>query len=69
MEKHESLEKVGAEYSIPLLDLHEFMAEPAIYDSGLIWWDQVHFTQYGHDLAAKFLHAGISERVREGSAQ
>ena len=54
-EKHAVIKKVARDFSLPVLDLNLFIQSPKIIDSGLIWWDFIHFTQYGHDLVGSWL--------------
>ncbi|MCP4327807.1 MAG: SGNH/GDSL hydrolase family protein [Alphaproteobacteria bacterium] len=68
--KHGMMRAVAAANDIPVIDLHGYMSQPSIYDSGVIWWDRVHMTSYGQRLAAEFIGRAIVENfdLRETSA-
>jgi lysophospholipase L1-like esterase len=51
--RHEVMERVARAEDIPLVRLHERLAERA--DTGFLWWDFVHPTSYGHRLIAETL--------------
>lgn len=54
-EKHLILQDLAHKFSVPLIDLQEYLDSENIYDSGLLWWDIVHFDQAGHNATAKRL--------------
>ena len=56
---HEIMKQLGSELHIPVIDLHNYLITK--YDTGIIWWDFVHMTTYGHRLTAKFLSENISK--------
>lgn len=48
-----TLFELAETYQLPLIDLNQHVEEKN--DSGLIWWDFIHFTDYGHQLAADYI--------------
>ena len=56
---HDVLRAVAAREGADLVDLHGQLVERA--DSGLLWWDVVHPTSYGHRLIAECLVPPIVE--------
>ena len=58
---HKFLKQVGQEKDIPILDLHSYLAQN--YDKGFLWWDSVHLTSFGQELAADFLFEKISQEI------
>lgn len=50
---HIIMSNMAQELGIPLIDLHGFMGENR--DTGFQWWDFVHFTDFGHQLAARIV--------------
>ena len=55
LRRHERVSKVGLETNSPVLDLHGFMNNKEIYDSGFLWWDWVHMSTFGQKVAAQWL--------------
>ncbi len=62
--KHEIMSNLAEENNIPRIDLHGYLANADIYDSGILWWDIVHLTSYGQKLAAEFITQGIIDNFR-----
>lgn len=54
-QRHDVLRSIGRSMETPVLDLQAYMDDPAVYDSGFLWWDRVHMTSYAQDLAATWL--------------
>jgi lysophospholipase L1-like esterase len=52
---HQVLRRLGRKYRVPVLPLHDFLSESARLGNGTLWWDQVHLTSYGQELAAAWL--------------
>lgn len=50
---HAVMRAVGAERGVPVVDVHRALAQQ--YDRGLMWWDPVHPTSFGHRLIAETL--------------
>ena len=59
-QRHDVLRAVASSADLSVLDLYAYMNDSAIYDSGFLWWDQVHMTSYAQDLAATWL----AEQIR-----
>ncbi|MCX5796133.1 MAG: SGNH/GDSL hydrolase family protein [Elusimicrobia bacterium] len=55
LRKHRLLDEAARRYSVPVYDLHGFLNAPAVFQTGWLWWDQVHLTPYGQELAAEWL--------------
>jgi lysophospholipase L1-like esterase len=52
---HAAIRKLGEELGVPVWDLHGYLSSEAVYDSGMLWWDSVHLTNYGQSLTARWL--------------
>lgn len=52
--KAEIIREFALKHNINLVSLHNHLSLPKIRDSGLLWHDQVHFTDFGHILASQF---------------
>ncbi|MDX1386381.1 MAG: SGNH/GDSL hydrolase family protein, partial [bacterium] len=50
---HGILREVARDHGFPVLDLHSCLGNDP--DSGILWWDFVHLTSYGQELAARCL--------------
>lgn len=48
-----AMKRVGLNKNIVVIDPHQYLA--ARHDKGIIWWDYVHLTPYGHRLFAEYL--------------
>ncbi len=53
--QHESVKNVAKEFEVLVIDLYSYLNSDEVYDSGFLWWDCVHLTSYGQDLAAQWL--------------
>ena len=60
-DRHAIMRKISTQYHVPLLDLHGYLTSDGVYDSGFLWWDLVHLTSYGQELAAEFIAKGIRD--------
>lgn len=60
------VKEVAAINQIPVIDLNQYLENQI--DSGLLWWDFVHPTDYGHSLIAKFLLEEIG-KIRPNDIQ
>lgn len=60
-ERHRAMMGLGGRLGVPCLDLHAHLASPGMLNSGLLWWDEVHPTTYGHRVAGEFLAHGIEQ--------
>lgn len=62
--KHEVMSTLAKEKNIPWIDLHGYLANTDVYDSGILWWDIVHLTSYGQKSAAEFITQGIIDNFK-----
>lgn len=62
-DKHQILQQLADKFSVPLLDLQEHLTSESTFDSGLLWWDIVHFDQGGHNATAKWLTARLKSGI------
>jgi len=60
-DKHAIMRNISTQYHVPLLDRNGYLASESVYDSGFLWWDLVHLTSYGQELAAEFIAKGIRD--------
>ena len=63
---HAATIDVGQRLGVPVLDLHGYLLERR--DQGMLWWDHVHLTDYGQELAATFLERELSGLLETRSA-
>jgi lysophospholipase L1-like esterase len=54
---HARMKAVGDRYSVPVVPLHDYLAEHR--DDGFLWWDGVHMTSFGYSLVAERLADAI----------
>jgi hypothetical protein len=52
---HEILRDVASARGWQVLDLYQHLGAAEREDRGLLWWDFVHPTDFGHELAGRFL--------------
>lgn len=55
------MKEVGQSEGIRVLDLHEYIKSKK--DTGILWWDFVHPTSYGHRLAGDFIFEGVKDMI------
>ena len=60
-DRHAIMRNISTQYHVPLLDLNGYLTSDGVYDSGFLWWDVVHLTSYGQELAAEFIAKGIRD--------
>jgi len=60
-DRHAIMRNISTQYHVPLLDLNGYLTSDGVYDSGFLWWDHVHLTSYGQELAAEFIAKGIRD--------
>jgi len=48
-------------HQIPLIHLHQHLLDN--YDSGMLFWDQVHLTDFGHQLAGEFIADSLEKVI------
>tara|TARA_R110000868_G_scaffold258137_10_gene515428 strand:- start:5490 stop:7109 length:1620 start_codon:yes stop_codon:yes gene_type:complete len=53
--KHGIMRDVAAKYAVPTLHLHEMIKANQNSELGVLWWDFVHYTDYGHRIVADWL--------------
>lgn len=53
--KHNIIEKLGKDFNFPVYNAHGFFQSESIKDSGLLWWDNVHLTDFGQHIFAEWL--------------
>ena len=62
-EHHRIMRDIAGEHKVNCADLHGYLSGSEIRDSGLLWWDYVHLTSYGHELAGEFLARHIAAEL------
>src|SRR6266480_113338 len=60
-DRHAIMRNISTQYHVPLLDLNGYLTSDGVYDSGFLWWDLVHLTSYGQELAVEFIAKGIRD--------
>jgi lysophospholipase L1-like esterase len=65
--KHSSIQRLGQELRVPVWDLDGYLSSDPVYDSGMMWWDKVHLTSYGHGVVAEWLAPQMLAMIRSGS--
>src|SRR5262245_29793552 len=66
-EKHLAIQRLGQELRVPVWNLDGYMSSDPVYDSGMMWWDNVHLTSYGHDVVAEWLAPQMLAMIRPSS--
>lgn len=56
-----TMKEIAVKNKIPLLDTHQHLLTQN--DTGILWWDFVHPTDYGHQLIAEYLYANLKELI------
>ena len=65
-EKHSAIQRLGQELHVPVWNLDGYMSSDPVYDSGMMWWDKVHLTSYGHGVVAEWLAPQMLAMIRSG---
>ena len=65
-EKHSAIQRLGQELHVPVWNLDGHMSSDPVYDSGIMWWDKVHLTSYGHGVVAEWLAPQMLAMIRSG---
>ena len=65
-EKHSAIQRLGQELRVPVWNLDGYMSSDPVYDSGIMWWDKVHLTSYGHGVVAEWLAPQMLAMIRSG---
>jgi lysophospholipase L1-like esterase len=64
--KHSAVQRLGQELGVPVWNLDGYMSSDPVYDSGMMWWDFVHLTSYGHGVVAEWLAPQMLAMIRSG---
>lgn len=67
VDRHAVMTEVAGRHHIPIIDLHGYMDKPDVCDSGHLWWDTVHMTSHGQQLAGEFLAREIRPHLPEAA--
>ncbi|MBI3550774.1 MAG: SGNH/GDSL hydrolase family protein [Elusimicrobia bacterium] len=59
--KHAVMRTAAGKAGVPCLDLNAYLFSPEVASSGHLWWDEVHLTSYGQELAAEFIADGLRD--------
>ncbi len=59
--KHDVLRSLGNVRQIPVIDMHSHLLQ--FYDHGFLWWDVVHLTSFGQQLAAFKLYEELVPKI------
>jgi lysophospholipase L1-like esterase len=65
-EKHSAIQRLGQELGVPVWNLDGYLSSDPVYDSGMMWWDKVHLTSYGHGVVAEWLAPQMLAMIRSG---
>jgi lysophospholipase L1-like esterase len=66
-EKHSAVQRLGQELGVPVWNLDGYLSSDPVYDSGMMWWDKVHLTSYGHGVVAEWLAPQMLAMIRPSS--
>jgi lysophospholipase L1-like esterase len=66
-EKHSAIQRLGQELRVPVWNLDKYLSSDPVYDSGMMWWDKIHLTSYGHDVVAEWLAPQMLAMIRPSS--
>jgi len=58
---HKAMRAIGEKNGITVVDLHGWLIQN--YDQGFLWWDGVHLTNFGQQLAAECLFDALRKEV------
>jgi lysophospholipase L1-like esterase len=61
---HAAVRKLGEELAVPVWDLEGYLSSNSIYDSGMLWWDNVHLSSFGQSLTAPWLADRIAQLLQ-----
>jgi lysophospholipase L1-like esterase len=65
--KHSAIRRLGQELRVPVWNLYGYISSDPVYDSGMMWWDKVHLTSYGHGVVAEWLAPQMLAMIRSGN--
>ncbi|RKX96107.1 MAG: hypothetical protein DRP84_02120 [Spirochaetes bacterium] len=60
---HKVVKKIGSQYDKIVIDLNQFLTDN--YDLGILWWDYVHMTPFGHKIAAEYIFNELKELLKK----
>jgi lysophospholipase L1-like esterase len=66
-EKHSAIQRLGQELRVPVWNLDKHLSSDPVYDSGMMWWDKIHLTSYGHGVVAEWLAPQMLAMIRPSS--
>lgn len=58
---HKIMRNIGIEGGALVLDLHSYVKSKR--DTGILWWDSVHPTSYGHQLIGDFIFESVKDML------
>ena len=67
LQEHSAIQRLGQELRVLVWNLDGYMSSDRVYDSGMMWWDKVHLTSYGHGVVAEWLASQMLAMIRSGS--
>ncbi len=65
--RYEIISRLARKYQVPTLDMHSYLFAPGVRQSGKIWWDLIHLTNYGQTLVSEKLAPAILETWTDAS--
>lgn len=65
LKNHSAIKQAAFEKNILVIDLHNILLKS--YDSGFLFWDFVHLTDYGHKLVANILFDSLKEEIQKNT--
>ena len=67
LDNHLALRSLGEKRGVQVLKLHRFFQIKDDMNEGRLWWDFVHLTSYGHEVAGRWLSPQIYKVLRSRS--
>ena len=61
VEVHGLMARIGSRYNVISLPLHDYLKKVDQLEQGVLWWDMVHFTDYGHKVVSDWLTPEIGK--------
>jgi lysophospholipase L1-like esterase len=62
--KYAKLKEEGKTFGVSVLPMNEFFGDQSVRQTGFLWWDYVHQTPYGQELAARWLEPRLLHELR-----
>jgi hypothetical protein len=56
---HEVMKQIAQERGVRTINLHQYLKEKE--PTGILWWDDIHPTSYGHQLAGDYVYKNIQD--------